>query len=156
PVEVLAADLRDHGDGRDLAFAKVVARLIGVSTDDVRKREAIAQSFRIKVMAAAATSFAVLALIAGFLFWERQHQAALNEARESQRVAREQVRDRQLAEMQTLVQSLISVSSAQAAPGTERAVADAVSDAVKGAASGDERYRRALELLKEGRPQEAE
>ena len=42
PAEVLAADIRDDGDGRALAVAKVVASLIGVSTDEVRKRQEIA------------------------------------------------------------------------------------------------------------------
>jgi hypothetical protein len=36
--EVLAADLRDEADGRQLALAKVVARLLGLSTDEVFRR----------------------------------------------------------------------------------------------------------------------
>jgi hypothetical protein len=32
--EVLAADLRDSGDGRELALAKVVARLLGLAPDE--------------------------------------------------------------------------------------------------------------------------
>ena len=35
---VLAADLRDSGDGRELALVKVIARLIGLSPDDVFRR----------------------------------------------------------------------------------------------------------------------
>ena len=38
PVEVLAADAREEGDGKNLAVAKVVARLLGLSTDDVFRR----------------------------------------------------------------------------------------------------------------------
>jgi tetratricopeptide (TPR) repeat protein len=38
PIELLAADLREHGDGRELAAAKVVARLLGLPTDDVFRR----------------------------------------------------------------------------------------------------------------------
>ena len=38
PVDVLAADLRESGDGIDLALAKVVARLIGLGPDDVYRR----------------------------------------------------------------------------------------------------------------------
>ena len=34
----LAADVRDSGDGEDLALAKVVARLVGLSTDEVFRR----------------------------------------------------------------------------------------------------------------------
>jgi hypothetical protein len=38
PIDVLAADLRDEGDGFDLAVAKVVARLIGLAPDEVYRR----------------------------------------------------------------------------------------------------------------------
>ena len=35
PIEVLAADTREEGDGQDLALAKMVAGLLGVSSDEV-------------------------------------------------------------------------------------------------------------------------
>jgi formylglycine-generating enzyme required for sulfatase activity len=38
PVDLLAADLREKSDGIELALAKVVARLIGLSPDDVYRR----------------------------------------------------------------------------------------------------------------------
>src|SRR5919109_5515990 len=38
PVEVLAADIRETGDGRNLAVAKVVARLLDLGTDEVLRR----------------------------------------------------------------------------------------------------------------------
>ena len=38
PAEVLAADIRESGDGWGLAVAKVVARLLGRGTDDVYRR----------------------------------------------------------------------------------------------------------------------
>jgi hypothetical protein len=38
PADVLAADLREKGDGFDLALAKVAARLIGLPADDVYRR----------------------------------------------------------------------------------------------------------------------
>jgi formylglycine-generating enzyme required for sulfatase activity len=37
-VEVLAADAREDGDGKDLALAKVVAGLLGLSSDDIFRR----------------------------------------------------------------------------------------------------------------------
>jgi TIR domain len=43
PEPILAADARRTGDGLDLALAKIVASLIGVPVDDVRKRQAITQ-----------------------------------------------------------------------------------------------------------------
>jgi len=38
PIEVLAADAREEGDGKNLGLAKVVAGLLGVSSDDVFRR----------------------------------------------------------------------------------------------------------------------
>jgi formylglycine-generating enzyme required for sulfatase activity len=38
PVELLAADAREEGDGRQLALAKVVASLVGVPSDDIFRR----------------------------------------------------------------------------------------------------------------------
>ena len=38
PVEVLAADAREEGDGKNLSLAKVVAGLLDVSSDDVFRR----------------------------------------------------------------------------------------------------------------------
>lgn len=38
PTHPLAADLRESGDGRELALAKVVARLIGLAPDEVFRR----------------------------------------------------------------------------------------------------------------------
>ena len=70
PADLLAADMRETGDGRDLALAKVVARMLGVPTDDIRKRQVSAQNWRLKVTAAVVTVFAVLSLVAGFLVWE--------------------------------------------------------------------------------------
>lgn len=37
-TELLAADARDEGDGKDLALAKVIAGLLGLSSDDVFRR----------------------------------------------------------------------------------------------------------------------
>ena len=38
PVELLAADAREEGDGKSLALAKVIAGMLGVSSDDVFRR----------------------------------------------------------------------------------------------------------------------
>ena len=152
PADLLAADMRATGDGRDLALAKVVARMLGVPTDDIRKRHVSAQNWRLKVTAAVVTVFAVLSLVAGFLVWEHYRQVALEE----ERLTREVVRDKQLAELHGIVQSLLGISSAQAAPGAAKALGAAVADAQAGAAQGDERLQRALALLKANKPQDAE
>jgi TIR domain-containing protein len=54
PEEPIAADARRQGDGKRLALLKVIAGLLGVPLDDVRKREAIADSRRIKIIGLAA------------------------------------------------------------------------------------------------------
>src|SRR5262249_22706113 len=154
PADLLAADMRESGDGRDLTLAKVVARILGVPTDDVRKRQVIAQNWRLKVTAAVVAVLAVLALVAGFLVWEHQRQVTVEESREKARLAREEARDKQLKA--EIVQSLLGVSPAQAAPGAAKALGDAVADAQEGAAQGDERVQKALALLKENKPQDAE
>jgi TIR domain len=154
PVDLLAADIRETGDGRDLTLAKVVARILGVSTDDVRKRQVIAQNWRLKVMAAVVAVFAVLSLVAGFLVWEHQWQVTVEGTRERERLAREEARDKQLKA--EIVQSLLGISGAQAAPGAAKALGDAVADAQEGAAQGDERLQKALDLLKANKPQDAE
>ncbi len=46
PVSVLAADLRDAGDGEQLTLAKIVARLTGFGTDEIFRREQRAQRKR--------------------------------------------------------------------------------------------------------------
>ena len=38
PVELLAADAREEGDGKSLALAKTVAGFLGVSSDDIYRR----------------------------------------------------------------------------------------------------------------------
>jgi tetratricopeptide (TPR) repeat protein len=147
PADLLAADMRETGDGRDLALVKVVARMLGVPTDDVRKRQVIAQNWRLKVTA-------VLSLVAGFLVWEHQRQVTAEETRERERLAREEARDKQLKA--EIVQSLLGISGAQAAPGAAKALGDAVADAQERAAQGDERWQKALDLLKANKPQDAE
>src|SRR5262245_9071431 len=154
PADLLAADVRETGDGRDLALAKVVARILGVPTDDVRKRQVIAQNWRLKVTAAVVAVFAVLSLMAGFLVWEHERQVTVEETRERERLAREEARDKQLKA--EIVQSLLGISGAQAAPGAAKALSDAVEDAQEGAAQGDERLQKALDLLKANKPQDAE
>ena len=66
PRVVLAADMREIGDGYDLAVAKVVARLLGVAPDDVyrraeRRRRRIQRGW-ITGLSAVAASLALLGL----------------------------------------------------------------------------------------------
>jgi tetratricopeptide (TPR) repeat protein len=147
PDSILAADARKTGDGRDLALAKVVASLIGVPVDDVRKRQALTQAWWIKVTTAVIGVVAVLAVVSVFLVWEHRHERA-----------QQAVQSRQLADIQALVEKLASGGQAQGAegPGRKQAIAKAVEAAEKGAAAGDTRLADALELLRRGKVAEAE
>jgi tetratricopeptide (TPR) repeat protein len=153
PDAILAADARETGDGRDLALAKVVASLIGVPVDAVRKRQALTQTWWIKVTSAVVGVVAVLAMVAGFLMWEHQHERT-QQAEQSRQLTEQ---NRRLAEVQALVEKLTAGQAQGAdAPGRKQVVASAVEAAQKGAAAGDTRLARALDLLKEGKVAEAE
>jgi formylglycine-generating enzyme required for sulfatase activity len=74
PIEALAADLRDEGDGPELALAKVIARLLGLSTDDVFQRAQRDQRRRRKLRnrITAALVLLVLATAATAVGWWKQ------------------------------------------------------------------------------------
>lgn len=68
PVDLLAADLREQGDGIELALAKVVARLIGLHPDDVYRRAERERRRQNRRRAAVASGF-VAVVIAGLVAW---------------------------------------------------------------------------------------
>jgi hypothetical protein len=105
PEAILAADARKTGDGRDLALAKLVASLIGVPVDDVRKREAINQAWWIKVTAAVVAVVAALALVTAFLVWEHKLQETRQEVQHAEQSG-------QLADIHALVARALVESGA--------------------------------------------
>jgi len=138
PVDVLAADLREKGDGFELALAKVVARLIGLAPDDVYRRAERDRRRQGRLRIAVAAVIAVLAIVGGGLFWQSHQQKQT------------------LNEIATLVDKYSLVTSAQAAvPGAKQSLTDAITAIAEGAAT-DPRYAQALALLKAGKPGEAE
>lgn len=76
--ELIAADARAEGDGYELAKLKVIAGLIGVKLDDLRKREAQAQRRRMLAFGSAAVVFATLSVATAGLAWlaEQRRQMA--------------------------------------------------------------------------------
>src|SRR6185295_18314279 len=63
-VEPIAADLRPEGDGRERAFLKIVAGLVGVGFDDLYQREKRRLNLRrILAGAAAATALLIIGII---------------------------------------------------------------------------------------------
>jgi tetratricopeptide (TPR) repeat protein len=163
--EPIAADARRQGDGKRIAFEKVLAGLLGLSFDDVAKREAIADARRIKIMASAAAVFIVVTMVAGYFVWHASEQsrreAALIEEqkrRDDEQRKRDEEFRTQLAAMQADYRALAGKlvgGAPQAAPGQAQAVREAVAATVQGAAEGDERLKRALALLDENKIEEA-
>jgi tetratricopeptide (TPR) repeat protein len=134
-------------------LAKVVASLIGVPVDDVPRRQALTQTWWIKVTAAVVAVIAVLAVVAGFLVWEHQHERT-QQAEQSRQLAEQ---NRRLADVQALVEKLTAGQTQRAdTPGRKQAIAGAVEAAEKGTAEGDTRLASALDLLKQDKVAEAE
>ena len=67
--EVLAADLRPEGDGKDEAKLKLIAGLLGIPFNALRRREAAAARKRLLVTQAIAASMLLLAIAAGVGGW---------------------------------------------------------------------------------------
>ena len=63
--EVLAVDLRPDGDGKDEAKLKLIAGLLGVPFNALRRREAAAARRRLLVTQAVAGTIVLLAVAAG-------------------------------------------------------------------------------------------
>jgi eukaryotic-like serine/threonine-protein kinase len=68
-LEPVAADAREHADGKDLAKLKLIAGLLGIGLDELRKREAIAERRRRRVWMLLAGCMAGLAIVAFAGFW---------------------------------------------------------------------------------------
>lgn len=80
-VEPLAADVRPDGDGRALAVLKIVAGLLAVDLDELRRRELQRRNRRW----AAATALALLVMVAtSLLALEATHQRRVAEQRRAQ------------------------------------------------------------------------
>ncbi len=127
-----AADMRKGGGGHDLALTKVVAALIGVPFDEVDRRRKRHARLRY-----AGAGFALLAGTGGYLGWRQVQRAA------------------ELARVAPLVDQYAPVGSAQTQqPGARERLKSAFETIVRGAA--DPRYKQALDLIKAGKPKEAE
>jgi tetratricopeptide (TPR) repeat protein len=138
PVDVLAADLREKGDGFELALAKVVARMLGLAPDDVYRRAERERRKQARLRTAIAAVIVVLAIAGGGFYWQSRQQ------------------QQTLAEISALVDKYSLVTPAKAdAPGARASLTQAITTIAEGAAS-DPRYAKALELLKAGKPTEAE
>ncbi len=138
PIDVLAADLRETGDGFDLALAKVIARLLGLPPDDVYRRAERERRRQNRLRVAIAVVIAALVVVGGGLYWQSRQQ------------------QQTLADISALVDKYSLVSPALAAvPGARASLTQAITAIAEGAAA-DPRYAQALALLQAGKPAEAE
>ena len=84
PVELLAADAREEGDGKSFALAKVVAGLLGVSSDDVFRRAERERRRRQRNWIAGLSVVAVA--LAGLAIWaEINRREAVAQRQEAER-----------------------------------------------------------------------
>ncbi len=138
PVTILGPDLRESADGKDLGLAKIVAGLTGLAPDDVFRRAERERRRQGRLRTAVAALIVVLAVVGGGFYWQSYQQK------------------QQLAEISALVDRYSMVNPAEAsAPGGKEDLTRAITAIAEGAAT-DPRYANALELLKAGKPDEAE
>jgi hypothetical protein len=69
PEEPIAADLRPEGDGKDDAKIKLLAGVLGISFNALRKREVIAARRRRRITRVIAGTIGALVLAVGFAGW---------------------------------------------------------------------------------------
>ena len=94
--EPLAADVRKYADGRHLALLKVVAGLLGVRLDELRRRDA-----HRRLQRRLGWGFATIVLV-GVLGWLLYQQAASRAAAQMQRANTEELLSYMLGDLQRL------------------------------------------------------
>jgi hypothetical protein len=93
--EPIAADMRDQGDGAELARLKLIAGLLGVDLDELRRREdgeRRRRQRRLVAVAAAMTLLAILAIV--FAGYSQVLNRRLTDALASETAAKEQAQQR--------------------------------------------------------------
>ena len=145
PVTILGPDLRKDADGRELALAKVVSGLTGLSTLDVFnrfKREQTRQARRRWAIAGV-----LLLSLGGFGYF-------FHDARQKGEVIA--VRETERSQALDIARQLLGANpAAAAAPGQEQSLVAALSAIQEQAARGDGDYAKAFDLLKAGKGAEA-
>lgn len=68
-VPPLAADAREHGDGKDLAFMKLAAGILGVELIDLQDKQNAEDKERARKFRIATAAFALLFIFASIGFW---------------------------------------------------------------------------------------
>ena len=143
PIEVLAADVREEGDGKNLALAKVVAGLLGVSSDEVFRRAERERRRKARLRNGVVAMLAVLVVVATASAAYAWQQLRTNEAflTATLKTATEIV--------DTAVTQAESYGIPRAATGALLAKAEALFDnmALMGRSTPELRYRKAWMLV---------
>jgi len=142
-ITILGPDLRESGDGKMLGLAKVVAGLIGISPDDIFRRAERARRQQARLRYSVVAVMVALTAAGSFFAW-RSHET-------QQTLADKQAT---LAEIEAVVAKYTTATASQG-PGAGAGLTAAVTAIANGSAT-DARYAKALELLKAGKPAEAE
>lgn len=75
PAEVVAADTRPHADGKEGAFIRLAAGLLGVGFDDLRQRELHRRHRRMTAIAAASVLGMAITLGLAAIAWQARNDA---------------------------------------------------------------------------------
>src|SRR5262249_9874972 len=75
--DTIAADLRETGDGSELALAKTVAALVGLPPDQIYKRAERERRRQLYIRAAAAAAFVLLSGAGSYYLWRSQQQGVV-------------------------------------------------------------------------------
>jgi hypothetical protein len=82
PAEPIAADLRPEGDGKDISKLKLMAGLLGIPFNSLRRREVVAARRRRRVTQAIAGAIMALVLAVGVTAWRSSHYQRISNDRQ--------------------------------------------------------------------------
>ena len=135
----IAADVREEGDGRELALAKVVASLIGVPSDEVYRRAERERKRQARIRNAIAAGIVILAGAGGYFALSLANSKASSSPIRRQNARAACLRGRAAAGPQNALEQCIKALEAYQ----------------KGAAT-DPRDAETVKLINQGKPEEAE
>ena len=134
----IAADVREEGDGRELALAKVVASLIGVPSDEVYRRAERERKRQARIRNAVAAVIFALVCAGGYFLYRSQQQS--------------------LVITDTAAKCASRLPAGQAAALPQNALEQCIKalEAYQKGAATDPRDAETVKLINQGKPEEAE
>ena len=155
--EPIAADMRQHGDGEALATLKLIAGLLGVDIDELRRREDSERRRRQRRYAVFASLMTVLAILAvGFAGYSQVLNGRLERALASETAAREEAQARyeqaltstlRLVTIAATFRSLTDGTSFQTSQVAEKGASDEFQTFLESSPRRDEIWFRLVQVL---------